>query len=102
MTDEQDVRIHLQGLLEVFPDDSTAEEVADALLSEFVMIPRDDLPEVRKVESGSFQYVETVGPAGWSYGTHPDEAPSASDPAHLVAIIEWFRKKNLPLHKETK
>jgi hypothetical protein len=75
-------------------------EMADCILEKFVLIPRSELPNVSKVEHGSFVYVETSNPGSWSYGLHPDEAPSASDPAHLIAIIEWFREQGLPLQGE--
>lgn len=79
----------------------TYSDLANAILKSFVVIPRDELPEVTRVQSGTFEYVRTQGPGGWSYGLTPGDTPSADDPAHLVAIVEWFRSQGLPLHGES-
>lgn len=100
MSDDTDLRVQLISTLLEADASADYTEMAQRILDKFVLIPRDELPEVSRVESGVFTYVETAQPDGWSYGLHPDEAPSASDPAHLVAIIEWFRAQGLPLHGE--
>ncbi len=97
-----DIRAELMSVLIAADGSPNYAGMADHILERFVLISRSELPAVNKVESGTFEYIETEGPGGWSYGLHPDEAPSATDPAHLVAIIEWFRAQGLSLHWEEK
>jgi hypothetical protein len=73
--------------------------VVEDLERDFVLIPRADLPDVTRETVGKFDYV-TTGDGGWSFGLGEEDAPSATDPAHLVAVIEWFRDNGIPLNGE--
>jgi hypothetical protein len=74
-------------------------EIVDNLDRDFVLIPRADLPDVTRETVGKFDYV-TTGDGGWSFGLGEEDAPSATDPAHLVAVIEWFRDNGIKLNGE--
>lgn len=75
---------------------------AQSLRETYVMIPRDELPAVRRVTVGLHDYAESQGPGSWSYGLSQEDAPAATDPAHLIAIVEWFQAQGIPMHEDDK
>lgn len=94
----------LERILRVAFPDGTASWFSDAEVEvtsedgDYIMIPRSSLPEVTEKDG----YVETARDSlgvQWSFGKDPAEAPSETDPAHLIAIIEYFKEHNITLNQ---
>mgnify|MGYP001579837809 FL=1 len=63
---------------------------AETLFDEFVLIPRADLPPVHTAGVGHFVTTSQTRSDldGWTFD--PADPPRGSDPAHLIAALEYF------------
>lgn len=68
-----------------------------AAAEDFVIFNKAHLPKVIR-DGNSVETLPDDFGVSWSFGVDPQEAPDATDPLHILAVIDYFNRNNLPLH----